>query len=156
MKSFRLWRKRLFGAVWWFSNNVSEVADPIVTLCLCVEFACSGSAWVPSWYSSFHLESTSMGLMVSGNNTVSMGVSVDYCVPVGPALNWQRVQVVPFLCPNTAGTGSVNPTSALVGHGWMTFFAMNRITVQMEKKMTLENSNILRDPSSLNTMLNNV
>lgn len=88
MKSFRLWRKRLFGAVWWFSNNVSEVADLVVTLCLCVEFACSGSAWVPSWYSSFRLESTSMGLMVSGNNTVSMGVSVDYCVHVGPALNW--------------------------------------------------------------------
>lgn len=38
---------------------------------------------------------------------------------------------------------SVTAGNALVENGWMTFFPMNRITVQTEKNMTLENSNIL-------------
>lgn len=96
---FRIWRKSHFGAARWISNNNSKVANLIVTLYLCVVFACSGPAWVPSWFSSFHPESPSMSITVSGNNTLSMGVTVDCCVSVGPAFVWQLVQVVPFLSP---------------------------------------------------------
>lgn len=47
---------------------------------------------------------------------LSIGVSAEGCVCVGPALNWQPVQGVSFLCTNAAVTGSVNPTSVTAGN----------------------------------------
>lgn len=88
---------------------------------------CSGSAWVPPWYSGFHPESTGMNTRVTSNSILSIGVSAEGCVCVGPALNWQPVQGVSFLCTNAAVTGSVNPTSVTAGNalveidGWHFF-----------------------------------